>query len=79
MLKKMYKIKIENREELINSRKQKEICDMIGITEQHLSYILTGNKSCKKTIALSLISIRENIAVNNDRMESLLKYYFTEE
>lgn len=79
MLKKMYKIKRENREKLINNRKQKEICDMIGITEQHLSYILTGSKSCKKTIALSLISIKENIAVNSDRMESLLKYYFTEE
>lgn len=75
----MYKIREEKKEELINGRKQRDICDMIGITEQHLSYILSGSKGCKKPIALSLISIKEKIAVNNGRMESLLKYYFTEE
>jgi hypothetical protein len=71
----MYHIKKELVETLKNGRTNVYLCKQLGITPTYIGNILNGYK-CTYLTAKSLISIKENIAINDDRMEELLNYYF---
>lgn len=75
----MYKIKEDKAEELKDGRTFVYLSKIIGKTTVYISAIFAGYHKCSKTIAISLISIKENIAVNDNKMEEFLKYYFNEE
>lgn len=71
----MYRLKQEMLDTLRDGRTNLYLCEELGITSVHICNILKGNK-CKLLIAKSLISIKEKIAINDDKMEELLNYYF---
>lgn len=71
----MYRLKQEMVELLKDGRSNNYLCEELGITSVHICNILKGNK-CKLLTAKALISIREKIAINDDKMEELLNYYF---
>ena len=73
------KIRAEKIQELRDGRKNNVIAEMFGISAQHVSNMFKGRYECPKTIALLLISLKENIAVNGRTMTEWLKYYFEEE
>lgn len=72
----MYKLRIDNGEKLKDGRKMIAIAETIGVTNNYLSNIFNQKKLCTKMIAICLISLKENICVNDSRMEYLLDYYF---
>lgn len=71
----MYKVKAELVDTLKDGRTNNYFSEVLGLTFVHISNVLNGHK-CKRIIAISLISIREKISVNDDKMEELLNYYF---
>lgn len=72
----MYKIKIENVKELKDGRNLRNISEKIGVTQQYLSNIFNGKLPCKRNIALCLISLKEQISIDDRRMYDFLNYYF---
>ena len=72
----MYKLRIDNGEKLKDGRKMISIAETIGVTNNYLSNIKKKKKLCTKMIAICLISLKENICINDSRMEYLLDYYF---
>lgn len=70
-----YYLKEEKKEELLFGRTITALAEMVGISRTQLTLIFNG-KECKKYIAMSLISIRNNIAITDEKMNELLLYYF---
>ncbi len=71
----MYTIRLEMLEILKDGRTNNYLGDQLGISPQHICNILKGHK-CTYLTAKSLISMKEKIAINDDKMEELLNYYF---
>lgn len=71
----MFHIKQELVESIKNGRTNIYLCKQLGITPTYIGQIFSGYK-CTLLTAKALISIRENISINDDRMEELLDYYF---
>lgn len=71
-----YYIKEDKIEELKDGRKANYLSELLGINYANFIVILNGAK-CKKTIAIALISIKEQIPINSPDMEKYLEYYFT--
>lgn len=71
----MYTIKPELVEKLRDGRSNIYLSESIGRTQQMLSTVFNGAK-CSEIFARALISVREKIPMNDDRMKELLEYYF---
>lgn len=71
----MYSVKPEKVELLKDGRTNIYFSEILGITPIHICNILKGYK-CTKLTAKAMISIKEKIAINDDRMEDFLNYYF---
>lgn len=75
----MYVIKPENKKELINGRKLTYLAKELGLTTAYLCSILMGRYKTSEITARGLISIREQIPINDLNMSKLVKYYFKRE
>lgn len=71
----MYQLKSDKVEQLKDGRTNIYFSEIIGLSDVHICNILKGYK-CTLLTAKSLISIKEKIAINDDRMDELLSYYF---
>lgn len=71
----MYKIRPELVEKLKDGRSNTYLSETIGRTQTMISLVLNGSQ-CSEIIAKALISVKEKIPMNDDRMEELLNYYF---
>lgn len=75
---KVYKIRNEKSEELREGRSMKYFAEIIDMSMQNFSGAFNGRLNVRKHTAISLISIKEKIPVNDKRMNELLEYYFEE-
>lgn len=71
----MYKVKLDKVDLLKEGRTNIYFSETLGLTQIHICNILKGYK-CTKLTAKALISVKEKIAINDDRMEDFLNYYF---
>lgn len=71
----MYHIKKELAEIIKDGRTNIYLSKQLGLTANYVGMILGGYK-CTYLLAKSLISIKEKISIDDDRMEKLLDYYF---
>ncbi len=71
----MYTVKLDKVDILKDGRTNTYFSETLGITTIHIGNILKGYK-CTLLTAKALISIKEKIAINDDRMEEFLNYYF---
>lgn len=75
----MYKLRNKKlRKELLNGRTITYVANKIGVTISFLSTVLQGKKTCRKQIALILVSIGKNISIADEKLEEYLNYYFEE-
>lgn len=74
----MYRIKIENNERL-TLFKNKYYAEVLGISPEYVSKILTGTFAAKANIVKGIISIAYNIPLNDYNMNELLEKHFTKE
>ena len=75
----MYKLRNKKlRKELLNGRTITYVANKIGVTISFLSTVLQGKKTCRKHIALILVSIGKNISITDEKTEQYLEYYFEE-
>ena len=75
----MYKLRNKKlRKELLNGRTITYVANRIGVTISFLSTVLQGKKTCRKQIALILVSIGKNISIADEKLEEYLNYYFEE-
>lgn len=75
----MYKLRNKKlRKELLNGRTITYVANKIGVTISFLSTVLQGKKTCRKQIALILVSIGKNISITDEKLEEYLNYYFEE-
>lgn len=72
----MYKVRLDNGEKLKDGRNMTAIAEIMGITNNYLCKIFNQKKYCTKITAICLISLKEKISINDERMEYLLDYYF---
>ena len=72
----MYKIILNYSDNLKDGRTITSISETLGISIDYLSRIFNQKVSCKKVIAMSLISLKEKIYINDSKMEELLEHYF---
>lgn len=73
------KIRLEKAKELKDGRKGKVLAEILGLSEQHISNIFNGKFEATRPVALVLVSIKENITVNDRKMAEWLEYYFIDE
>lgn len=71
----MYEVKLDKVEMLKDGRTLVYLSEIIGLTTVHIGNILKGYK-CTTLTAKAIISIKEKIAINDDKMEEFLNYYF---
>lgn len=71
----MYRVKPELVDKLKDGRSNAYLCEVTGRKPTMISLVLNGTK-CSEILARALISVREKIPMNDDRMEELLNYYF---
>ena len=75
----MYKLRNKKlRKELLNGRTITYVANKIGVTISFLSTVLQGKKTCRKQIALILVSVGKNISITDEKLEEYLNYYFEE-
>lgn len=75
----MYKLRNKKlRKELLNGRTITYVANKIGVTISFLSTVLQGKKTCRKQIALILVSVGKNISIADEKLEEYLNYYFEE-
>lgn len=75
----MYKLRNKKlRKELLNGRTITYVANKIGVTISFLSTVLQGKKTCRKNIALILVSVGKNISIADEKIEEYLNYYFEE-
>ena len=76
----MYKIKDDKDivEELKDGRTAAAIANILDITPVYMQGILNGKYNFKKSIALCLVSLKENMGINNREVKDKLLYYFDE-
>jgi len=74
----MYRIKEENIGRL-SLFKNKYYAEVLGITPEYVSKIMTGTYAAKGIIARGIISIAYNITLNDYNMNDLLEKHFTKE
>ena len=72
----MYNLKINLIDDLKGGRTSRYIAKILDVTESYISMIFNNKIKCTKIIAMGIISIRYNIALDNEDMEKLLKKYF---
>lgn len=72
----MYKIRKSKAKELQDGRTYKFLAEKCGVTDAYLSQVFSTNKVCSQMLAQNLISIKENISINNPKMEEKINYYF---
>ena len=73
----MYQIKKDMVDKIKDGRTNVYLSEQLGITPTYIGNILKGYK-CTSLMAKSFISIREQIAINDERMGNFLNYYFNE-
>lgn len=71
----MYRIKQELAEKLKDGRSNIYLSEATSKTQQMISLVFNGTK-CSEILAKALISIREKIPMNDDKMKDFLEYYF---
>jgi len=71
----MYLIKQEKLSDLKDGRTNRDISDILEITENYLSLLFNGKRYCSCSIAMALVSLRKQTAINRD-MKNLLEEYF---
>ena len=71
----MYRIRPELVEKLKDGRSNTYLSEAIGRTQTMISLVLNGSQ-CSEILAKALISVKEKIPMNDDKMEELLDYYF---
>ena len=71
----MYKIKPELAERLKDGRSNAYLSEATSRGLTMISLVFNGAK-CSEILAKALISIRERIPMNDDKMKELLEYYF---
>lgn len=71
----MYIIRQEKKEKLMNGRTATYIAEVLGRTKETLYAVLNG-KNCSTLMAKALISIKEQIPINDSNIEKYLLYYF---
>lgn len=54
-------------------------CNILGITPQYMSNVLTGRTAAKETLAKSIISLAYDITLDDEQMTELLEKHFTKE
>lgn len=74
----MYRIKKENTGRL-SLFKNKYYAEVLGITPEYVSKIMTGTFATKEVIARGIISIAYNITFDDYNMKELLEKHFTKE
>ena len=73
----MYKLRNKKlRKELLNGRTITYVANKIGVTISFLSTVLQGKKTCRKQIALILVSVGKKISIADEKLEEYLNYYF---
>lgn len=72
----MYNIKTELIKELKGGRTARYLAEILDVTESYISMIFNNKTKCTKIVAMGLISIRHNIAMNHENMLYLLEKYF---
>lgn len=72
----MYKIKLEEAEK-INKVTGIYYTEKLGISGPYISNVLNGKVAAKEPTVRGILSIVYNIAVDDDKMESLLQKHFT--
>ena len=71
----MYQIKQEMVDKIKDGRTNVYLSEQLGITPTYIGNILKGYK-CTSLTAKAFVSIKEQISINDERMENFLKYYF---
>lgn len=71
----MYRIKEENLGR-IGILVNKSYADILGITPQYISNILTGKLAVKQNIAKGILSIAYNIPIGDEEIDILLEKHF---
>ena len=74
-----YRVKEEKQQALKDGIKQSTLANLIGINLNYACNILNSNVDCPEFIAKAIISVKENISFNDEKILSFLNYYFTEE
>lgn len=70
-------IKIE-KENLLGGFKLKYISEKLGLSEAHFNRLVNNKQTFKRITALALISLCEDISINDDIIEDKIKQYFKE-
>ena len=67
----MYRFKKELRDQLLSGRTVRYVAHQIDITEVHLSNILNGKKTCKRSTAYCIVKICDEKRELSDYFDNL--------
>lgn len=51
----MYQFKIEKRDEYLQGRTITYLANIVGITREYMTSVLTGNRTCSKMVAYCIV------------------------
>lgn len=74
-----YRVKKEKQQDLKEGIKQSALANLVGMNLNYVCNVLNSNVTCPEIVAKAIISIKENISLNDDKIITFLNYYFTEE
>lgn len=75
----MYLIRQEKINDLKDGRTNRDLSDILEITENYLSLLFNGKRYCSCSIAMALVSLRKQVPINRDTKILLNEYFIQKE